>query len=569
MTNYGTERYILIPSNHKFFDKSIYFAKNKILRFFQESLFKYRKNRKKEGDEKLTWSGDNTYSVLLNCKFNNYKVLIYPSKINILKVNSLKNAIQFLIKIGLIEDVLENVDIDNIEAIIIKYKINITNSVFITEDIDFAYHIQNKYSNNHYGHSLVKKVGFSIKVWDENCFSISDYISLNETSDSLKHLLHNQFRSYRKMFSVKSANFVHNQVIYIGNDNDVVITKYINDNYNILKQKFLEKDLSFIYFPKLKNNPDELTKNIKSAIDYIYPQFKGQNLDIVLDFFKSISSQQYYDFILNSLQLPNFPKPSLIKNLFKICDGNENLFYYLPLNEKTIEAVLTEYAEKTVNPNLDVQEQYSKKSSLRQDLQDSEYNADDNFETEALKISDEIKSKIDVLLANGKHKALADMVIHICSNLKDIKPELYEKIKSLNIDDNRTKLSSLVIDSNYRIYLPDYGNIEIVMSPLPKTLYLFFLKNPKGIMLHDLVDYKKELLSIYNKITNSSEPTEIVKRIDDMVDMSNNSINEKCSRIKEAFVSKIDDSLAQHYYVNGKRGAPKKISIPPNLIVFK
>ena len=51
--------------------------------------------------------------------------------------------------------------------------------------------------------------------------------------------------------------------------------------------------------------------------------------------------------------------------------------------------------------------------------------------------------------------------------------------------------------------------------------------------------------------------------------MTNNSINEKCSRIKEAFVSKIDDSLAQYYYVNGKRGEPKKVSIPSNLIVFK
>jgi hypothetical protein len=76
-------------------------------------------------------------------------------------------------------------------------------------------------------------------------------------------------------------------------------------------------------------------------------------------------------------------------------------------------------------------------------------------------------------------------------------------------------------------------------------------------------------LSIYNKITNSSEQSEIIKRIDDMVDMTNNSINEKCSRIKEAFVSKIDDSLAQYYYITGKRGAPKKVSIPTNLIVFK
>ena len=263
-------------------------------------------------------------------------------------------------------------------------------------------------------------------------------------------------------------------------------------------------------------------------------------------------------------QLPDFNKPALIKNLHNIYEGEENLFYGFPLDEN-IGTELMSYVERTVKPNTSYEgnEWYQKPKKV------PGYNADDKFEEEASTISNEIKAKIDLLLANGRHKALAEMVIHICSNLKDIKPELYEQIKSLNIADNKTKLSPLVIDTNYRIFLLDYGNIEIVMPPLPKTLYLFFLQHPNGVMLHDLVDHKKEILFIYNKITNSSEPTEIIKRIDDMVDMTNNSINEKCSRITEAFVSKIDDSLAQYYYVNGKRGEPKKVSIPSNLIVFK
>jgi hypothetical protein len=377
-------------------------------------------------------------------------------------------------------------------------------------------------------------------------------------------LFYHQFRPVREIFSVKSADFVKNQVIYIDGDNDDNIKAFIEQNYDLLKEKFKEKDLAFIYFPKLKDDIEEYLKVIKPAFDYVFPQFRSHDFSFIKIFFESMTGEDYYSYIINTLQLPDFPKPSLLKNLYSINDSEENLFYYHPLTKDFREELMW-YAKNTVKPNTSYEGNvYYQKPKIK-----IEYNADDNFDKEAQNISKEIKSKIDILVANGKHKALAEMVLHICSNLKNMKPELYEKIKLLNIAENKVKLSPVLIESNYRIFLPEYDNIEIVMSPLPKTLYLFFLKQPNGIMLHDLAEHKKELLAIYNKITNSSEPTEIIKRIDDMVDMTNNSINEKCSRIKEAFVSKIDDSLAKHYYVNGKRGAPKKVSLTSELIIFK
>ena len=50
------------------------------------------------------------------------------------------------------------------------------------------------------------------------------------------------------------------------------------------------------------------------------------------------------------------------------------------------------------------------------------------------------------------------------------------------------KLSRLHITKDYRIILTDYDNIEIVMTPLPKALFLLYQKHPNGIMFSYLSD---------------------------------------------------------------------------------
>jgi hypothetical protein len=565
MKNYGTKKYAFIPANDNLFDFSLKLAKCVLFRSLRNWRFNNRKNKQINDTERAKSFGDNNYDILLNCKYIGYKVLIYSSNQNPYSNKKLNSKFGFLVKLGLVEEIIENIDADKFDNLILKYNISTVNSIFITDDVETWRKLYNKYHpDNTNKLNNVKRHEFAIKYWNDGGDHFIYPNLFNNSHPYLYSLFYHESRPNRLIFSLQRADFVQNQVIYIGADNDDKITAYIDQNYELIKKKLAEKDLTFIYFPKLKDDIEELLKIIKPAFNYTFPQFNNQDFAFIKSFFESMTAKEYYNFIIDALQLPDFPKPSLLKNLHNIYEGEENLFYSFPLDEN-IGTDLMPYIERTVKANAisDGEEWFQKPK------EEPKYNADDSFEWEATKISDEIKSKIEFLSANGKHKALAEMVIHICSTLKDTQPALFEKIKALNISENKAKLSQMVIDKNHRIFLPDYGNIEIVMPPLPKTLYLFFLQHPNGIMLHDLMDHKKELLSIYNKITNSSEPTEIIKRIDDMVDMTNNSINEKCSRIKEAFVSKIDDSLAQHYYVNGKRGATKKVSIPSNLVVFK
>ena len=128
------------------------------------------------------------------------------------------------------------------------------------------------------------------------------------------------------------------------------------------------------------------------------------------------------------------------------------------------------------------------------------------------------------------------------------------------------KLSRVTITSNYEIVLPDYGNKIIEMSPLPKAVFLLFLKHPEGLYFKDLVDYKDELRGIYEKITNRTSSIVIGDSIDKITDPTQNAINEKCSRIREAFLKQMDERLAKSYCITGFRSERKRITLPRQLV---
>lgn len=119
-----------------------------------------------------------------------------------------------------------------------------------------------------------------------------------------------------------------------------------------------------------------------------------------------------------------------------------------------------------------------------------------------------------------------------------------------------------------RIFLPDYNNMEIKMHPLSKAIYILFLRHPEGIMFSYLPDYRNELMHIYGLISGRDNLEDIRKSIDDVTDPTRNSINEKCSRIKQAFLREFDDSIARNYYITGERGEAKKILIPREMVIW-
>ena len=129
-------------------------------------------------------------------------------------------------------------------------------------------------------------------------------------------------------------------------------------------------------------------------------------------------------------------------------------------------------------------------------------------------------------------------------------------------------MPELVITHNYRILIGEKRQ-EIKMEPLVKAVYLLFLKHPEGILFKHLPDYREELTEIYVKLKPYGLSDRVVQSIEDVTNPLLNSINEKCARIRGAFVGQFDNHLAKHYYIDGLRGEVKKIALPRDLVTWE
>lgn len=129
-------------------------------------------------------------------------------------------------------------------------------------------------------------------------------------------------------------------------------------------------------------------------------------------------------------------------------------------------------------------------------------------------------------------------------------------------------LLQLTVSRSYRFYLGE-NRVEVSMEPLVKAVYLLFLKHPEGIIFKNLPDYRKELTFLYDKVRPWGLTERTLQSIEDVTNPTLNSINEKCARIKKAFLNVMQADLAEHYYIKGTRGEPKKIDLPRDLVVWE
>lgn len=109
---------------------------------------------------------------------------------------------------------------------------------------------------------------------------------------------------------------------------------------------------------------------------------------------------------------------------------------------------------------------------------------------------------------------------------------------------------------------------EVEMSPLPKALYFLFLYHPKGISFKELPDYRAELLTIYQNISLRESPDKARKSIEKLTDPFDNSVHEKCSRIRAAFLTVVAEDIAKNYYITGDRGEAKTILLDRELVMY-
>lgn len=153
-------------------------------------------------------------------------------------------------------------------------------------------------------------------------------------------------------------------------------------------------------------------------------------------------------------------------------------------------------------------------------------------------IAVELASSVKELVAAGRKDLL----------LRAIGAPLLEELR---IEAARAKLSRLRITKDYRFLLVDFGNKEIELQPVHKAVYLLFLSHPEGIEFKRLNDYREELTHYYMATAKMMDKEKIKESVDHLVNPLDNAINEKCSRIKKAFLEMMDEYMASYYIISG------------------
>ena len=154
-------------------------------------------------------------------------------------------------------------------------------------------------------------------------------------------------------------------------------------------------------------------------------------------------------------------------------------------------------------------------------------------------------------------------------------------LEQLRIEAARGQLSRLLITKNFRFILMDHGNKEIELQPVHKAVYLLFLAHPEGIEFKRLSEYRDELLGYYMKTALSMDKQKIEESVEHLINPLVNAINEKCSRIKNVFLSLMDEYSASYYIISShaQKNFPnseriwfrrlKVITLPRELVVWE
>lgn len=164
-----------------------------------------------------------------------------------------------------------------------------------------------------------------------------------------------------------------------------------------------------------------------------------------------------------------------------------------------------------------------------------------------------------------------------CFILLDEIREKVRKLKAYGVEDfeimsamNEEELfPQLVVTEDYKIVLAEEKPIEVEMEPLVKAVYLLFLSHSEGIIIKHLPDYRKELTDLYLLLKPYGLTERVKKSIADVTNPTQNSINEKCARIRKLFSSLLPKSVARYYSISGKRGEPKKIDLVRANVIWK
>jgi hypothetical protein len=351
--------------------------------------------------------------------------------------------------------------------------------------------------------------------------------------------------------------FGNRQVVYFHQSQPAAeITAYLQDNYARISQQLAKLQTFYLFPSSIQQNGE-----FEELLNYHYPDVHLSGSDKA-DLIQLLCNSQLLT-TLAGMQATD--SPGFILSI-PYSSGLAAALFHFPLAVDSGASISTSIdhllsavkAPKTVG----IQFSAGRRKPLEQD-------ADALFEWEMEQLDSQLKAEMDAELLENNSKGALRMMLHILKQMDSLRipmdTETAQLINSLRVHNN-PQLSRLEINPDGIILLPDY-NKEIVLEPIHRAVYLFFLLHPEGIRFKDLSDYKDALMEIYCRISKRNATEAMHKSVSELCNPFSNAMNEKCSRIRKGFLETLDERLAQHYVIQGGRNQPKRIPLNRNLVI--
>lgn len=433
---------------------------------------------------------------------------------------------------------------------------------------------------------------FDLQYNEEDCYKNSVlFLNYNTPSSNILEKNKNELKKFLKRIGfslfipdvdfIKTENFQKKLFYYYPEYRNVTF-----DNLEMTKDELNNSILSSIYLEQIYRKPGLLIP-IETYTNY----YNGTDLYgyIFIDISKITTFNELKSTLKKILPIVkvNFSEAySIFSRLF------HGFFYKRTLHLIDLKEELTSVKKPFLGVNkillFDLNSKVKKSPDLYFNLSDKKKEENEvNFSverkfSEMLKKASSIKNNIKELAENG-FEELALMAIikglniskethidNLKSKISEVQNKLPVEIETKWFAETNHQLSRLIITPDYKIILADYGNLEIKLNPLHKSLYLLFLSHPEGIYFSKMENYKEELINWYYKLSNRKISDKFEKSIADICNPMENSLYEKLSRIKKEFVNQMDDRVAKMYYISSfDVSTPKKIALPKEFIIWE
>lgn len=359
------------------------------------------------------------------------------------------------------------------------------------------------------------------------------------------------------------------QVIYLEDQYNEPINNFIKEHHKEITSWFKNmakgnNSYEFIYVPKC-----ELLHGDRFLLeDFIKFNLPGINEEDIKVLGKSaISTADISKVLLEYIGYSGEIYPGFFRIQNNASNSFENIncsYYKLPKGDKdTLYKAIWAYLDNIGHRRASVAYQRRSLKSYYQDKGQTYELADVKFNYESSKIALEVRKKISELSVKGFEQVILSELLKKLPGYKIVES------KQDDLQLIRPKLSRLRIDEDFKIWLTDFENMEVKLTPLPKAIFFLFLRHDEGILLKHICDHEEELMEIYKVLSYRESYENMIQSIKDVVDPTKNSINEKASRIKEAFVKLFSDDIARNYYLVGDRGKEKRITLERSLVSWE